>query len=316
MTFRELQRKFRNDTITQKELEELRRIMDETPDKELEDALACDWAEFAGNADMASVMDIKEKIDHRLAVSRRRRILWRAAAAAVLLVGGMFLGYMVERPVDRGVYTDVSTGIGGRTSLNLPDGTTVDLDANSAVWYLADAFVRDTRRINFEGRAYFDVAKDAEHPFIIDAGGVEVRVLGTSFNLDAPSGESAVLLTLESGKVSLSTCGTAVEVVPGQEAYVDRHTGSITVSETAVPAVATAWRRNELIFDRAPLSKVCASFCRIYEMDMDVAGGELEEETFSGTLPTDNVIEAVDIVCRAFGLQPDFYTTGKVVLKK
>jgi ferric-dicitrate binding protein FerR (iron transport regulator) len=89
---------------------------------------------------------------------------------------------------------------GQRVNLTLADGTVVWLNARSRLTYPA-AFVGKERRVSIEGEAYFEVAKDRDRPFIVSSGGIEMKVLGTAFNVSGYSGENVVRVSLLEGSL-------------------------------------------------------------------------------------------------------------------
>ena len=109
------------------------------------------------------------------------------------------------------------------------------------------------RKVELQGEAYFKVAHDARHPFIVDAGGMQTRVLGTEFNVDA-SDAKRPHVTLVQGSVKVSKANINKVIVPGEDAAVDAG-GGIKVSQVDLNDVA-CWKDGIEMFDNASLRDI------------------------------------------------------------
>src|SRR5690606_36229691 len=109
---------------------------------------------------------------------------------------------------------------GGQYQVSLPDGTKVWLNADSKLYY-PRAFSGNTRTVQMEGEAYFEVAKDEQKPFIVQTNRQKVEVLGTHFNVNAYSEEPISAVSLLEGKVKVSLANQAERtLLPGQQSSV------------------------------------------------------------------------------------------------
>ena len=308
-TLPELLSKFRTDSITADELRLLRRLVDESPASDIEDALGADWLQYDSNSlcddpEMALVLkSMKEKIDAAL---RRRRMRWlrRAVAAAAVLVPVLVAStayfYSMYRSVGD-TPVAISSTASRACSLSLPDGSSVALGPDADVCYDAADFSRDSRRIHFEGEGYFDITADAGRPFVIDAGRFEVIVHGTRFNLYAGTDSEAGELALEEGAVELRLAGRSTRMQPGQRAVIDHAAGTIALEACADIAEATAWRRGEIVLRAADAARIAAAMRRYYGVDMRITGDFDSTATFTGTLPMGSIQDAMTVVQLALG---------------
>lgn len=151
--------------------------------------------------------------------------------------------------------------------IELPDGSMVWLNAMSRLVYPVQFSQRRPREVKLEGEAYFAVAKDAVRPFIVDAGGVRTRVLGTEFNLRAYDGELAQV-TLVSGSVACSVQSPRsqeVKLFPGQQLSIVNY--QLSVNEVD-PTVFTAWREGRFYFDNQTCREVMTEIGRWYNMNV------------------------------------------------
>ena len=155
----------------------------------------------------------------------------------------------------------------GEYQLILADGSKVYLNSESRLRFPTH-FEGKERRVYLEGEGYFKVAKDAAKPFIVETKEVNVRVLGTSFNVNAYASEMAVRTTLVSGKVQVSNrTGEEVTVLnPGQQAVWQG--GCFSTQE--VDALAfTAWIDGKFYFEEgATLKKITEQLQRWYDLDL------------------------------------------------
>lgn len=149
--------------------------------------------------------------------------------------------------------------------LVLSDGTEVYLNAGSRLIY-PTRFVRKERIVTLEGEAYFKVAKDKERPFIVQAGRVRTRVLGTEFNISSYSA-SDVHVTLIEGGVQVDAPGHSKVIMPGQDLCV-RKDGSMSVKEVDLHSYIY-WRDGYFYFDNLPLVEVLQGIGRWYNVGVE-----------------------------------------------
>jgi transmembrane sensor len=277
----------------------------ETDRRRFADWLAADpahgraWAEteqlWARMDAVVPVLRQRETWNERHKQSARllsRRNWLRQAAAAALVVGGL-AGYAASTDY----FADHRTGIGERRSLSLADGSTVDLDAESA---LSVAFSAGQRRVTLHrGRAFFEVARDAARPFVVAANGGEVRALGTAFDVKiAPAGvvhvavsEHAVAVSIGSESVQLGE-GDALEYgIAGSRRPVIGPVSRIDI------ASRLGWRQNRLFFQEAPLREVVADLERYRPGSIFIADDDLAELPVTGffhSSQTDAALQTIE----------------------
>jgi transmembrane sensor len=145
---------------------------------------------------------------------------------------------------------ELNTPPGGEFQVRLSDGTKVWLNASSTLKY-PEQFSDSIRKVELSGEAYFEVAKDATHPFILSAGNNNVRVLGTHFNVNNYADNQETIVTLAEGSVKLNG---SVILSPGEEGSID-HSGKIKTG-TADLESALAWKDGQFIFKMTPLEQV------------------------------------------------------------
>ena len=199
----------------------------------------------------------------------------------------------------------VSTSEGEKASITLPDGTIINLNEKTRLTYSPENFNKANRIIHFDGEGYFHVSKDREHPFFINARGLQIKVLGTKFNLLARKSAPSAELLLEEGNVSFTSLKmhTSVFIKPCQKAIMDRLTGKIRIIDHADIQKTTAWKRNEMIFVNKSLSYVLQAIKRNYNNNIRTTYQDSISDSFTGTIPSTNLNEALEVIEKSYHLK-------------
>ena len=178
-------------------------------------------------------------------------------------------------------YNVLSTPRGGQYNVLLPDGTQVWLNAASSITY-PTAFSGTERRVTISGEAYFDVTTDPGKPFLVQVNGLEVRVLGTQFNINAYADEPGIQATLLKGSVLVSGPGHRVKLQPGQQAQAINGTLSVLPSPDLEQVMA--WKNGLFKFNGTPITEIMRQVQRWYDVDIEYHG-QVQQLTFSGKIP-------------------------------
>lgn len=196
----------------------------------------------------------------------------------------------------------LSTANGETYQVRLPDGSTVDLNAGSRITYPTNFTKEKNRRITLSGEAYFHVAKDKKHPFIVTTDQQEVAVLGTDFNINAYNDEPDTKTTLLEGSVRVSTIGDQSGYVrilsPGQQAiYTGK--GRINVKEADTDE-AVAWRNGFFIFENENIETAMRKVSRWYNVDIVFKQEEIKKEIFGGSVSrSENINTLLRVLSKA-----------------
>ena len=164
--------------------------------------------------------------------------------------------------------------------LRLSDGTIVYLNSETTLKY-PEVFGGKERKVYLEGEAYFEVAKDPQHPFRVMVNDMEIEVLGTHFNVNAYPGQKGVATTLAEGKVRVKTSGQEVVLIPGQQAMATP--GGLEVHEVDVQEFLS-WKDGLFIFRRMSLAEIMVQVYRWYGIKAEFADESLRELTFTGVI--------------------------------
>ena len=153
---------------------------------------------------------------------------------------------------------------GGEYMVELSDGTKVWLNSDSELRFPI-TFVGDRRNVEIEGEAYFEVAKDEGKPFHVLAKGVDIKVLGTSFNVMTYRGRT--ITTLVEGKVCLTYKDESVLMVPDRQAEVIAETGKILMREVDARNF-TLWKDGVFYFENAALETIAERLSQWYDVNI------------------------------------------------
>lgn len=220
----------------------------------------------------------------RLKRTTLRRTLWMrvaGAAAVVLLCIAGWQAYEWLRPVEM---TTVTAQAETRTVI-LPDRTEVILNRYSTLTYPKD-FRREARReVSLQGGAYFEVAKDPSHPFVVETGEVQVEVLGTHFNVEAYPRDREVRTTLLEGSVAVSLPGRSQRLVlaPNERAVYHKASGNLTQESLPDAADDISWSHGQLNFRSQPLREIVRQLANTYQTDIRIADPTLAEYRLTAT---------------------------------
>lgn len=178
----------------------------------------------------------------------------------------------------------LETPRGGEYRLTMPDGTEVCLNAGSRLEYPA-VFDGKERRVKTTGEAYFKVAHDAAHPFIVETEGQEVTVLGTEFNINAYAADK-IVTTLIRGSIALKSVGSKggeLTLKAGDQAEYDKHNGTATL-RPANTGVVSSWTRGKFVFEDQTLGQIMESLSRWYDFHYHFSSPQLANTVFMGSV--------------------------------
>jgi transmembrane sensor len=254
--------------------------------------------EQAGKIRMRAQGDVRAHGGGTQILRRRPLSLWRAAAAAVLILAVAAAIHWRNAAL--------VTAIGQQQDLTLRDGTRVVLNTDTRIEVDYDAHARRVRLIR--GEARFDVSKHPEWPFLVTVAGREIRALGTSFIVRRDN-EEDFAVTLVEGRISIAAVGEkdgparqAPQIlVPGQRFVVSRDRAP-SVDRPELGRV-TAWQRGRVEFDETPLETAAAEMNRYNATRVTVSGADIARLRIGGEFRAGDSEEFVKIVTVALGLQ-------------
>jgi ferric-dicitrate binding protein FerR (iron transport regulator) len=253
-----------------------------------------------------------------VSAGRSRRLGWRtllSLAASVALLLGLYLTRA------QWLYETTVAPYGQTRALRLPDGTTVTLNAHSSLrvrraWL--DWLGGGDREAWLDGEGYFSVVRTANRRrFVVHTDRLDVRVLGTKFNVNTRRGQTEVVLN--EGKVQLlsrpdEAAGVrSLLLKPGEYA-------ALTASDTTFrrgrvrPEAYSSWRENRLVFDETPLSQVAQKIEDYYGVRVILGRRELARRELTGTLPNDDLSVVLQSLSASYNLSVERHD-DRIVLR-
>lgn len=302
---KELIEKYRNNNLSEEELREfIKEARNVSPD-EFTSALAEDMESFqpdlktdsdaAGASVLASLKNTLFR-KNRQSFSIYKSVSVAAAVLIPLLIFGNIYFYNEMRNTPD-IATSITTDGNRLTSVGLPDGSNVEINANSHLSYSSVDFKKDRRTIDFEGEGYFTIAKSEQRPFTIKAREMEVTVHGTTFNLQAYKEAPSATLCLVEGEVTMTSkkSGNSVDLFPNEMATLDYATGTIAVRPMEPNENSLAWKAGRLKFHNAKMSEVIRQIESNYSCQV-VTNKKVLDEEYTGIIPLDDLHTALSIL--------------------
>lgn len=243
-------------------------------------------------------------------------------AASLLLIPALLTYlYIFQKPIhetspaQRAVmYIEKKTPKGIKTTLKLPDGSMVKLNADSKLTF-PESFLSTIREVTLEGEAFFEIRKDSLRPFIVKTDKLNTSVLGTSFNVKAYAGDD-VEVALVTGKVNVSGNSSVVgdvQLLPTEMAIY--HHNSRSIEKTVFnPIEKLAWRENTLYFNNSSFEDIIKTLERWYGVDFIVKRPPGIQERFTGDYKNESLKSVLKGM--SFSLDFEFEIQDKTVIIK
>ncbi len=265
-------------------------------------------------------MAFEEPIENK---GNSEKMIVNFSKIAAVLVIGFFIGVLlyqnnyyknqeIAQPIN---YLERISLNGQKINIQLPDGSKVKLNAGSKL-IAPDQFIGDYREVKLEGEAFFEVIEDKDHPFIITTTDLEVRVLGTAFNVSAYPDEEKITVAVDRGKVSVSSIrdresGFIIE----ENEMATRHISSNGLIKTSFDRKEIlSWKDKILYFENASFDQVIRTLQRWYGVEFEILTEIDSKKDFTGEYQDkslDSVMKGI-----AFIYDFDFYiNNNKVIIK-
>lgn len=245
--------------------------------------------------DIINVLDVAKPAQTEVTRRRERRgwlRMFATAVAAALIgvvatLGVRLVTETVGASAEQMPMQQITVPAGQRINLVLADGTSVWLNSNSTMRFPGE-FRGEERRVEIDGEAYFAVAKNPEKPFKVATGRGEVRVTGTTFNVDAYSASSDFAVSLVEGSVSFATADCVYDLTPGKRLSATTDGGFVT--DDMDPEMLE-WVNGIISFRHLPMDEILARFEKYYGVSVEMQRPDIAKERFSGKFYLDEGIE-------------------------
>lgn len=242
--------------------------------------------------------DFKRQTQTTRSITKWGKELIKIAAIAITVaIASYFVFQLPDNIEESTAFAKVVVPNGSKTTVHLADGTIVRLNAGSELIYPTQ-FNKELRTVELRGEGYFEVQHNAEHPFQVTAGEIEVRVLGTEFNVMAYPDADRIETTLVEGSISLNKRGTsatkAIILKPGEKAIYKE--GELNVNDTDI-TLATNWMQKGFHFKSTPFKEMVVRLERWYDVDIVYNPVGFEDLTFTGKFRNNETIwQVLDVI--------------------
>lgn len=286
--------KYRKGNITPEEFDRLSSMVEGVSDDVLSSILEEEW-----NSCTTSHPALTRK---RLSGSRTNA--WVGIAASLLVIATLSLGILysdADRRIGQIASNEVIfvSGKEGQSTVTLPDGTNVTLNARSSITYPADFGLRN-RHVTMTGEGFFDVARDPENEFTVSAPGMDIVVHGTRFNVYAYPESDISEMALVEGSVSVRTGDSVIKVKPNEKVCLTRSTGRVNLMKTD-NAIETLWLEDSMVFINEPLYKVFDVLQRCYGVHIECSEKISLSDRYTGAFKGEKITYILEILKIHYG---------------
>ncbi len=277
------------------------------------------WENFKTKVALIDV-EAEETVQVRQLKTKKPSVIYAVAATLIISLGMGFL-FFNNNFSQADNLNIVSTQNGSKSKIQLPDGTQVWLNSGSEITY-NDQFGLKTRTVTLVGEAYFDVKHDVKHPFIIHTKNLNLKVLGTAFNVRAYANEALSEATLIRGSLEVSfpnrDNGKLVLKPKEKVSYNDTEGTRFSAQASTIEAKPmitiskvdyspkekvieeVAWKEDKLIFRSKELADLVLDLQRWYDIKITIANDSLKDKKFTGIFKNENVFEALDALKQTY----------------
>lgn len=246
--------------------------------------------------------------------SKKRWINLGLQAAAVLVLAVVFSGIfsyiynqdnenLIADSSSQPVFQEVKAAYGTQAKVELADGTMVYLNSGSKLRFPQTFEHQEQRRVSLDGEGYFSVTNNEQQPFIVETNQMNIKVLGTTFNVDAYADNLMLNVALVDGSVELQQMigGKAKDLMvlePNQVAELDIPTKTLVKTDVANLYKYTAWITGRIVFYGDPIQTVVKKLGKWYNVDIAISDKRLENYRFTGTFIDESLEQILSILSR------------------
>lgn len=220
--------------------------------------------------------------------------------AAIIVVPLLFISayfYLNNYILDREeiIYQEIFTPYGSRSMINLPDNSTVWLNAGSTLKYPV-RFEKGERKVFLDGEAYFEVESDKKNPFIVTTGKIDVIATGTEFNVEAYNTDTMTSVTLVGGIVDFTLADNSnITLQPDEKITYNHLTLSHNINKTDTYKWCS-WKDGILAFRNDPLEYVFKRLGQTYNINFVIKDKELGKYMYHATFEDESLDEIMDLL--------------------
>ena len=185
---------------------------------------------------------------------------------------------IVQVPAEQEYYTPA----GLRSKIILSDGTSVWLNASSRL-IIKEGFGVKSRNVTLVGEAFFDVTTNENLPFVVGTSDMDIKALGTTFNVLAYPDDEVLEAVLVEGKIEVqSEISKEVEIQPEQLVRFNKKASTLTIVDNVDTDLYTSWTRGMLVFRKTPMEDMARVLERWFNVDIVISGESLKKYQYTG----------------------------------
>lgn len=313
-----LQNWLNKDGKNRKVLASVKKLWESTDSQEKEtlfrkSELEKDWRRISDHIQNREEENQNKIIWHFRKISRRKSILiGLLKVAAVILVAALSAFFTLQFASDgkksdyKPVIGEIVTQRGERANVQLSDGTNVYLNADSKL-FKPENFSTDRRVVEMTGQAYFEVTPDPERPFVIKSNGLEIEVLGTSFDVNTYEENSEFMVSVREGRVELRGEKTETEKLilnAGEVGIYSNPTQKLTSKIIEDFELYFGWMNGRLVFNNQSVRDVMKRIERWYDITVywESENSEIYNRRLTADLKTKSIRDLMDVISAATGI--------------
>lgn len=265
------------------------------------------WALMSSTKSMSDyeVEESYKKLHARISASKGVHILpitYLKYAASIVLIASIsmvmfYLGRQNSGSLSEARYTSVVAEKGQISKVILPDSSTIWLNSGTTIKY-NNKFGQSNRDISLVGQAFLDVRKNKNLPLIVSSGDLQVKVLGTRFDVCAYPDEKNIQVVLESGRIELSNTkdkSFQLKLNPGEMADYEQVSGDIKIKEISRRDYVD-WKEGELVFRDSPLIDVIKQLERKFDIQVIIENYSVYKAKFNAKFRNESLEEVLDYI--------------------
>lgn len=233
-------------------------------------------------------------------VMRVAAVLLLPLIASTSILSYLYIGKLGVK--DQIAYMETSSAPGIVTRIQLPDSSSVWLNAGSTLRY-PSRFEKDNRTVHLTGEGYFEVRSDKTHPFyVVLQEGIQVKAHGTKFNISAYKDDLLMETSLETGLVDVISGSRSIPLKPDQQVVFDKKENKFSIRTVNIDE-KTAWKTGRLVFRNATLDEVVKQLSRRFNIDITLHKESKKEYRFRATFSTENITQILNYLRLAAPIQ-------------
>lgn len=311
--FNELYQKYIADSLSKEEIVDFLSEAGQASDDELWEVM-----EDCDNASEETPMSLDVKSQHmaimsKLVHKKNRNLIFRYVAAVALILTSLPVIYWIfNEKVEKQQLAEVHVAPGNKATIVLQDGTKVVLNSGTVLQYEVKPGKSRYARL-VQGEAYFDVTKDASCPFDVEVDKVNIKVLGTKFNVKQNGAGVQTSLFTGSVKLTVDDSDLSYQMTPGEKTIFDSSSNKLQLSRND-EIIDAGWKDGYLSFKSLSLQNVISRIEEWYGVKIVVQNVPLQDDLMTGSFHQETLESVLKSICMQYGLRYEYHNNA-IVLK-